>query len=113
MPQRGAPPGWIRRQPCATSSSINTAYCNQLILSGLRSAMTKSIFRVFNRLRRYDDLSVSIQEHIEEKIEDLVEGGMARPQAEKAARREFGNVGLIQQRSREVWQWPALESIMA
>ena len=75
--------------------------------------MTKPIFQPFNRRRRYDDLSVSIQEHIEEKIEDLVEGGMPRQQAEKAARREFGNVGLIQQRSREVWQWPALESILA
>jgi len=26
---------------------------------------------------------------------------------------EFGNVGLVEQRSREVWQWPALESILA
>jgi predicted permease len=72
-----------------------------------------SIRQVFTRRRRYDDLSVSIEEHIEEKIEDLVEGGMARPEAEKAARREFGNVALIQERSREVWQWQAIESILA
>jgi predicted permease len=69
--------------------------------------------RILSRRRRYDDLSVSIQEHIDEKIEDLVENGMPRHQAERAARREFGNVSLIQQRSREVWQWPALESILA
>ena len=73
----------------------------------------KSIARVFIRRQRYDDLSVSIQEHIKEKIEELVESGVPRRQAEQTARREFGNVALIQQHSREVWQWPALESILA
>jgi predicted permease len=72
-----------------------------------------SIRQVFTRRRRYDDLSVSIEEHIEEKIEDLVEGGMSRREAEQAARRGFGNVALIQERSREVWQWQAIESVLA
>ena len=68
---------------------------------------------LFGRRRRYDDLSVSIQEHIEERTDELVEEGMPRAQAEQSARREFGNVTLIQERSREAWQWPALESILA
>ncbi len=72
-----------------------------------------SIRQAFSRRRRYDDLSVSIEEHIEEKIEDLVESGMSRKDAERAARREFGNVALIRERSREVWQWQAIESILA
>ena len=69
--------------------------------------------RLFSRRRRYDDLSVSILEHIEERTEELMEEGMSRPLAEQTARREFGNVTLIQERSREVWQWPAVESILA
>lgn len=69
--------------------------------------------RLFSRNRRYDDLSVSIQEHIEERTEELIEEGMARGRAEQRARREFGNVTLIQERSREVWQWPTLESLWA
>src|ERR1700686_51158 len=68
--------------------------------------------RIFSRPRRYDDLSVSIQEHIEERTEELMEDGMPRAQAEQTARHEFGNVALLEQRSREVWQWPALESIL-
>jgi predicted permease len=68
---------------------------------------------LFARRRRYDDLSVSINEHLEEKIAELMDGGMTRKQAEQAARREFGNVALIQERSREQWQWSALESILA
>lgn len=69
--------------------------------------------RLFGRGRRYDDLSVSIQEHIAERAEELIDEGMPRTQAEQTARREFGNVALIQQRSREAWQWPVLESILA
>jgi len=68
---------------------------------------------LFRRRRRYDDLSVSIQEHIAERADELIAEGMPRVQAEQMARREFGNVGLVEQRSREVWQWPALESILA
>jgi predicted permease len=71
------------------------------------------IKQLFNRRRRYDDLSVSIEEHLEEKIEELMEGGVSRRDAEQQARREFGNVALLRERSREVWQWRVLESILA
>ena len=67
----------------------------------------------FPRRRRYNDLSASIREHLAERVDELTEEGMTRAQAEQAARREFGNVSLIEQRSREVWQWPAAESIAA
>jgi predicted permease len=67
----------------------------------------------FTRRRRFDDLSVSIEEHIAEKIDELVESGMSRELAEQAARREFGNVALVAQRSREVWQWRFVESAWA
>lgn len=69
--------------------------------------------QLFSRHRRYDELSQSIREHLDEKIADLMDGGMPREQAEQAARREFGNMTLIEERSREVWQWPWLESILA
>jgi predicted permease len=65
------------------------------------------------RKRRYDDISVSIQEHIDERIDELMEEGMSRDEAEHAARREFGNVTLLEERSREVWQWQKLESLLA
>jgi len=67
--------------------------------------------QVFTRRRRYDELSESIREHLEEKIADLMNDGMTRAEAERSARREFGNVALIEERSREVWQLSTLESI--
>jgi predicted permease len=69
--------------------------------------------QLFSRNHRYNDLSASIREHIEERTEELVEDGMPRLQAQQTAQREFGNVTLIQERSREVWQWATLESIAA
>jgi predicted permease len=66
--------------------------------------------QLFSRRRRYDELSESIREHLDEKIADMMDRGVTRDEAERAARREFGNVALIEQRSREIWQWPALES---
>lgn len=65
--------------------------------------------QLFTRRRRYDELSESIREHLDEKIADLMDRGMARNEAEHAAYREFGNVTRIEERSREVWQWPGLE----
>jgi predicted permease len=69
--------------------------------------------QLFSRRRRYDELSESIHEHLDEKTADLMDRGMTREQAEATARREFGNVTLIEERSREVWQWPTLESLWA
>ena len=73
----------------------------------------KWLGQLLSRGRRYDELSASIQEHIEEKTEELIEDGMPRKEAEQRARREFGNVTQIAERSREVWQWSAIESLAA
>ena len=70
------------------------------------------IRRLFRR-RRYQDLSVSIQEHLQEKADELMEDGMSREEARQAARRAFGNVGLIEERSREEWVWPELDGLRA
>jgi predicted permease len=69
--------------------------------------------KLFSRHRRYDDLAVSIQEHLDERTEELMEDGLSREDAMRKARREFGNLALIQERSREAWQWPTVESIWA
>jgi macrolide transport system ATP-binding/permease protein len=70
------------------------------------------LIEILSRRRRYDELAESIREHLEEKIEDLMENGLSREEATRTARREFGNVTLIEERGREVWQWPKLESVL-
>ena len=75
--------------------------------------MMRWVASLFSRRRRYDDLSVSIEEHLQEKIDELMTESLTRKQAEQRARREFGNVSLIEQRSRETWQWRTIESVLA
>src|SRR5882724_7179086 len=67
--------------------------------------------QLFSRRRIYRELSEEIQAHLDEKVEELVAEGMPREEAMLAARREFGNVGLIEENSREVWAWPNVEDI--
>jgi putative ABC transport system permease protein len=69
--------------------------------------------RLFSRGRLYGELSDEIREHLEEKIEELVASGMSRKDATYAARREFGNVTLTEEDSRNVWRWPSIEEFLA
>ena len=68
--------------------------------------------RIFARKRLYTEMSESMQEHLAERTEELVEEGMPREEAERMARREFGNIALMEQRGREAWQWQKLESLL-
>jgi putative ABC transport system permease protein len=68
--------------------------------------------QLFSRRRIYSDLSAEIQEHLEERIEELVNGGMSKKEAAATARREFGNVTLIEEDSRGVWRWASLENLI-
>src|SRR5580658_890597 len=69
--------------------------------------------QLFSRRRLYNDLSDEMQQHLAEKIEELVGTGMSREEASAAARREFGNVSLLDEDSRDVWRWLSLENFLA
>src|SRR6202011_1854088 len=68
--------------------------------------------QLFSRRRLYSDLSEEIREHLEEKIEELIAGGMPRKEATHAARREFGNVRLTEEDGRYLWRWPSIEDFV-
>src|SRR5580658_6648670 len=68
---------------------------------------------LFSRRRLYNELSAELQQHLEEKIEELVATGLSKKEATATARRQFGNLALIERDSREVWQWPPIESFFA
>src|SRR3984885_1450580 len=68
---------------------------------------------ICRRRKPYSDLSQEIRRHIEERTEQLIGEGMSLKEAEQQARAAFGNGTLLEQRSRDLWQWPTLESIAA
>jgi len=70
--------------------------------------------RIFRRRRLDDDLAEELQEHIEERTEQIMRlESLSRSEARQAALRAFGNSALIQTRSREVWRWSRLETLLA
>jgi predicted permease len=68
--------------------------------------------QLFSRRRIYDELSEEIRAHLDERVEGLVAAGMPRSEASAAAQREFGNVTLITEDSRGVWQWSFVENVL-
>jgi predicted permease len=69
--------------------------------------------QLFSRRRLYNDLSGEMHQHLDEKIEELVGTGMSKNEATAAARREFGNVTLLEEDGRDVWRWLSLENFLA
>src|SRR5215469_3351979 len=67
---------------------------------------------VFGRRGMYNDLSEEIEQHLLERTQALMAQGLSRKEAALAARREFGNVAGIEERSREVWRWPVADSLL-
>ncbi len=68
---------------------------------------------IFRRRKLYDDLSEEMRLHLEERVDHLMAEGLSPQEAERQARLAFGNLAMIEERSRETWQWPTLESIWA
>lgn len=66
---------------------------------------------LWRRRSLYSDLAEEVRQHIEEKKELLMREGMSGEEAEQAARRAFGNVTLVEEQGREVWQWTRLENL--
>ncbi len=70
--------------------------------------------RIFRRRHLYDELGEEVRAHLEEKTEQLMRlENLPRAEARQAALRAFGNPTLLEERSREVWQWSSLESLLA
>ena len=57
----------------------------------------------------YDDLSSEMRAHLNEKIADLMDGGVSASEARAQALREFGNPTLHLEDSRAVWRSRAFD----
>lgn len=62
----------------------------------------KWLKQLFSRRRLCNDLSEEIRAHLDEKIHELVASGMPRKEAAAAARREFGNLTLVEEDSQHL-----------
>ena len=66
---------------------------------------------LWGRRDREEKLDEEIRSHLQMAAQERVERGETEEQAEREARREFGNVGLIKEVTREMWGWASIEQL--
>ncbi|MGD0134545.1 MAG: permease prefix domain 1-containing protein, partial [Bryobacteraceae bacterium] len=71
--------------------------------------MWRKLFR--RRMVRERDLEREIESHLQMAIGDRMERGEAAHSASVSAQREFGNVGLVKEVTRDMWGWTSLDRL--
>src|SRR5213075_3378403 len=66
----------------------------------------------WRRKAREAELDEEVRAHLDMAAQTAVERGAAQKEAERAARREFGNMGLIKESTRDVWGGGSLDRLM-
>ena len=61
--------------------------------------------------RQDDDLTQELRSHFKMAVEERMERGQSRAEAEAAVRREFGNELLVREATRQQWGWLWLEQL--
>jgi len=62
--------------------------------------------------RRKEELDEEIQSHLRMAAEERMKQGESAEQARTAALREFGNIGLVKEVTRDMWGWSWLETLL-
>ena len=65
-----------------------------------------------NRDRKEEELREELQFHLDEEAERRRDEGLAADQAQWAARRDLGNITVLEEKVRAVWTWTILEQLV-
>lgn len=68
-------------------------------------------FLWWRRKQQERELEEEVRRHLEMAAKERVDRGEDKREAERAARREFGNVGLVKEVTQDVWGWRWLRDI--
>ena len=63
------------------------------------------------RRHKEEQLGAELRFHLDEEAEERQAAGLSMEQAWGAARRDLGNLGLVQEETRAVWGWTLLEQL--
>jgi putative ABC transport system permease protein len=67
---------------------------------------------LWSRRRREEELDEELRSHFRLAVQERIERGESPEEAEAAVRREFGNVGLVKEVTRQMWGWVWLEQLI-
>src|SRR5688572_19207223 len=76
------------------------------------SEQLRRVKALLYRNRLEQDLADEMRLHLDLRAEERQAGGLSPTGAEAAARRQFGNISLLQEHSRDVWGWRWLETLL-
>lgn len=62
--------------------------------------------------RKRDELNEEIDAHLRMAAQERLKNGESVNEARQSVRREFGNVGLVKDVTREVWGWASIERLL-
>jgi predicted permease len=75
------------------------------------STFFQKLRSLLHRRRKEEDLRDELQFHLEEEAEQRQAGGLTAEAARLAARRDIGNLALVQEEARAAWSWTYLEQL--
>ena len=67
---------------------------------------------ILHRRRKDAELDDEIRFHLAEEMEERIQAGLSPEQARTAAQRDFGNVTLTRELTRETWGWAPVERLV-
>src|SRR5262245_58513817 len=67
---------------------------------------------LLQRRRREDELQAELRFHLEEEADERQAGGLAAPDAARAARLHLGNLTAVQENTRAAWSWRLFDEFL-
>jgi putative ABC transport system permease protein len=74
--------------------------------------LSARLLALWHRRRHESDLDDEIRFHLAEDAEERRVEGLSADEARAAARRDFGNVDLVRETTRDVWGWRSVERLI-
>src|SRR6185312_6805381 len=68
--------------------------------------------QILSRKRLDADLAEEMRQHLAERVEELIATGVPANVAQQTAKKQFGNLSLLEEQGREVWRWQKLEAVL-
>jgi len=66
---------------------------------------------LFGKRKREEELHNEVESHLQMAAQEHIERGESEKDAQRAARREFGNVGVVEEVTRDTWGWGWLDRL--
>src|SRR5204862_2307322 len=79
---------------------------------GAMNALFRKLRWLVHRSGKEAELRQELQFHLDEEAEERRQDGLTEDAARRAAKRELGNLALVEENTRAVWGWIFLEQLV-